>query len=553
MSETPPEPVIGRSANFWCQPDPLQVGVMQINGASLPTFEGWLYRQLPSGALQVVRGANGFASTGSFTIFDPEVSFTRPATYVLKIQPEPRPTFVNLTKNPSFDYTLADWTAGPGRTLSRTVANPPPGSQSTHYGEVTPKDPGDPATGDPALLIARASVQAADPYILEAGQTYIINGLIYPLTSGEPTFIDSLEVGLVNTSNALVGSKAAAVITPIDESPWSHFTASLSIADPQAGLSTLQIGFYHANTAEGIASTWRMDDIIVQRELEAAVAYVPNYFDGDSVYETDASTFIPIYTSIYNRVTDSGDASYTWTGTAGSSASTFTPPTSATIEMLQPCSLDIEADYSVAVTGICEPIHLMDPLVPSISGWFGLLSIEPLTYEARREVHTVLSRRAPVAISQVRSTPNSTLRLLTKTLEERQLMLDVMTSGRVLLLRNPDASYPENDWYLSIGGLTEERVIPDHRRPERRWVVEFVQVDRPGVLIGAVRTRTWAEVATDYASWNAVRDQNTNWRDLMLDASGPINPFTAPEGTYGLGSFPTVPAASNAWNQQPEP
>ena len=42
-------------------------------------------------------------------------------------------------------------------------------------------------------------------------------------------------------------------------------------------------------------------------------------------------------------------------------------------------------------------------------------------------------------------------------------------------MRNPDvriegtrlvSSYPENNWYISVGDLVEERVFTDHRRPD---------------------------------------------------------------------------------------
>ena len=132
-----------------------------------------------------------------------------------------------------------------------------------------------------------------------------------------------------------------------------------------------------------------------------------------------------------------------------------------------------------------------------MSIWVGLISIGDLTRPANRGLYQVLSRQAPVAVSSLRQLHTTTLVVQTSTREERDQIDTILASGRVLLLRNPDPSYPETSWYLSIGDTQESRPIPDQRQPERLWSLPVVRVDRPTGLIEASGGVTWADVLTE--------------------------------------------------------
>jgi hypothetical protein len=228
-------------------------------------------------------------------------------------------------------------------------------------------------------------------------------------------------------------------------------------------------------------------------------------------------------------------------------------------------------DTSVAFNdGKCEPIYFSDPLIPSYGYWFGLLSIDPLAYPSRSELFDVLGRSAPVAVSQMRSTARTTIRLFTETLQQRNELLLMLQAGRILLLRNPDPSYPERHWYLSVGNVSEERIIPDHRDPRRRWVLEVAVVDRPVGYLALVKSEriyltletfepdgitpitpaTYAGTKTDYGDYvdallgggyAAAEEPVAMARGTALRA--------APESqVYGEGRYPTAEAARTSWS-----
>jgi hypothetical protein len=220
--------------------------------------------------------------------------------------------------------------------------------------------------------------------------------------------------------------------------------------------------------------------------------------------------------------------------------------------------------------GQCEPVYLSDPLIPSIGYWFGLLGIDSLNHQSRSELLDVLGRAAPVAVSQMRSTARTSIRLFTDTLRRRTELLSMLSAGRILLLRNPDPLYPERHWYLSVGNVSEERIIPDHRDPRRRWVLEIAVVDRPVGYLSLVKSE---RIYTTYKSFEpdgltpitpatyagAYTDYN-DYVDVLLGGGvaattsglGPLGASAAEVEVdplvYGESRYPTRSAAATSWS-----
>jgi hypothetical protein len=91
--------------------------------------------------------------------------------------------------------------------------------------------------------------------------------------------------------------------------------------------------------------------------------------------------------------------------------------------------------------------------------------------------------------------PRTSIKVVTKTLDQRTDFLNLVAPSRVLLLRIPDTRYPEAYCYLSIGDIVEERIIHfDHRRPERRWTLDVALVERPHGLVSFTSNRVYNDV-----------------------------------------------------------
>ena len=196
----------------------------------------------------------------------------------------------------------------------------------------------------------------------------------------------------------------------------------------------------------------------------------------------------------------------------------------------KPC----EAPWSVSQPSSprCVPVLLSDPFVPANMQWLDLLNIDALGYAPRRDVIDVLGRGAPVAISSTRQEAETTMTFMTRTLAERTNLLSILSPGRVLLLRNPNPDYPENNWYISIGNVSEERIVPDHANPLRRWTVEVTRVDRPGGILELIDdTLHSGTIQSAYKTSDPV--------ETVLRVPNRL--------AYGTGRYPTVKSAQSSW------
>jgi hypothetical protein len=214
----------------------------------------------------------------------------------------------------------------------------------------------------------------------------------------------------------------------------------------------------------------------------------------------------------------------------------------------------------------CSAALLSDPLVVSAAQWFGLTSIDPLSWPARRELFEVIAAEYPIAQADIRMMARTTIRGVTLTLPERTKMLEILATGRILRLRIPDPQYPEANWYLSVGNVSENRILTDHRRPERRWELEVAVVQRP---VGAINqwkyTRTYKDVlnfeddgvtplvknTTQTYEW--VRNNYVDYLALYYGKTYSSQNANLPTNlVYGQSRFPTVLAAQTSINWLPE-
>ena len=323
----------------------------------------------------------------------------------------------------------------------------------------------------------------------------------------------SLYVGLCDSSGvALPGSTLTKVldIAPPGPTDYVDFQAEIEIPAGMP-LGDVNVAFYQGDGTRSVFNPatgdtmiitdpeefyriWSFDSLML--DYKPTTMYGLDYFDGETPmptnqfgigYDTDPD--------VASWGWDSGDASIKWLGTKDNSASEFIGA-SRLGAYTSGCILHSRS----AINGhtLCEPVFISDPIIPMYSEWLGLLNIGALAWDPRRELLDVLGRHPPVALSQYRATPHAEFRFLTSTLDERMQFITIINTGRILLLRNPDPKYPENNWYVSVGTVSEERIDPDHRNPVRRWLVDMQVVDRPSGLLTALTGQSWQVVRESY-------------------------------------------------------
>lgn len=197
----------------------------------------------------------------------------------------------------------------------------------------------------------------------------------------------------------------------------------------------------------------------------------------------------------------------------------------------------------------CVPVLLSDPAYPNLMAWAGLMSIDPLSYPARRELYEPYGRRYPVAVSNVRSGARTSIRLLTRTRAARAEMLAVTEGGGPICFRLVDHSYPEAEelLYISVGDITESRIFEDHRKDERIWTLEVAAVQRPVVGVVSVTRSSWGTYAGKVPGVSG-----KTWDGLILEGYT-WNKLQAGEAEAGSGRVafaqPGEHAVAEAWRE----
>jgi hypothetical protein len=227
----------------------------------------------------------------------------------------------------------------------------------------------------------------------------------------------------------------------------------------------------------------------------------------------------------------------------------------AQLALVQGCPPQINIPTDQGVDN-CVPVLLSDPARPQLNAWAGLLSIDALSYPARRELFEPYGRRYPVAVSNVRGAARTTIRLLTRTLTARNEMLNVTQWGGVLCFRMVDPDYPESLLYISLGDITESRLFEDHRKPERVWTFDVAVVQRPVVGVVAVTRTSWATYsgqppgnATGLLagkSYNTILAENYSWQKLIDGVPVATGKGAAHEVAFAQ---PGTHAVADAWSE----
>jgi hypothetical protein len=325
------------------------------------------------------------------------------------------------------------------------------------------------------------------------------------------------------TGNDYVAPVQAITINPPSVNTWVDFSFNFTTAvDIPA---TAEIRFLHGTNLREYAVEWWLDEIGITSPDELAPHRNPLYwFDGDTpVPATPAPVDIWQPDGAWTAL--SNDASITWSGTAGNSISVFNGPSK--ISTSTTCQLDGPASTP---DGYCLPVFINDPVSPALAQWFSLITIDPLDYAARQTLYDAINRAPVVAVSQIRAWATGQLTLLTRTLAERSMALNVFATGRIVFYRNPDPAFPENSWYLAVGNVNEARVLPDARRPERLWTVPFARVERPSGLIDSQTGVIWQTVQDGNPNWLAVATKNEDWLQVLTGIASPASLARADAG-----------------------
>lgn len=143
-----------------------------------------------------------------------------------------------------------------------------------------------------------------------------------------------------------------------------------------------------------------------------------------------------------------------------------------------------------------------------------------LEYPVAVTAHEIITRRAPIVASDIAHTPEFELSFLTETLDGRDRARAILGNGVPVLLRTPP-DYGVGNLYFSVLGYREQRIVAPGTVPDRRFVVNGRQVERPDPLLYApLGVATYSHVKATFATYTALKAGRASYDAVLYDWSG---------------------------------
>lgn len=175
--------------------------------------------------------------------------------------------------------------------------------------------------------------------------------------------------------------------------------------------------------------------------------------------------------------------------------------------------------FTVVVNQDIDEIWLKVPAAPFMNRQITVSKAGDKTRPARRAVHGVVGRNAPVIRSDVRLYPSFDLQLYTFSKAEEETLDLILGSGEILFIHMPSTNTCMDGGYYSAGDYTWGP-SGSRSKPKRTFTIPLQEAAPPGPdVVGS--SYTWTSVVADYASWNAVVAANASWFALVQHVGDP--------------------------------
>lgn len=510
-------------------------GYVRIAG-SLPSGTVHIERSVEGSAPYTLRGGDLTVTTGGILLEDSEAPVAVPLTYRAEMSPTNRLVLINHALTPNLEHGQQTWLPGTGRVFS--IGQDATGGR--RYAHLT----ANPANQNQNPVLDYKTIASLGMNGILPGRSYLVTGMVRTNSADVNRWLDvktqtwrqiknsgktwrQLRTTQVMQDPAeayvnLIGdvyfgastyvSNVQARAIPINQvRSWVWF--SFWFTTPDAVPANPRLRLYHGGSTREWRSDWDLKDIAVFDQDDVVAGKFSSYFDGDGA--------VPLYTErMYDA--NSGDSSTAdpwqdlsqdayvdWAGVPGNSISRAFGPSKV-------------ATWDTTVIGPPEqfpgePVLISDPVDIRLGLWVGLVSNEDLVHPAVKTDSRILNRRAKVSQSQVRGLEETSINVLTFTERDRTMFTTLFASGRTVLIRNPEPRYPENNWYLSCGDITEQRTLPDQRKAQRMWTIPYIRTDRPSGLISVSSGATWRQWKDAGVTWRQLRARRANWISVIIE------------------------------------
>jgi len=181
---------------------------------------------------------------------------------------------------------------------------------------------------------------------------------------------------------------------------------------------------------------------------------------------------------------------------------------------VQYSTLEDPASSSGEVTVDSDRPLLVHPGVPELSQRIVIAAVSPRVQKMNRSVLYPMGRATPIVQTDgIRKAAEYTLTLYTGTDDERLDLQSLLSDGSPLLLNIPAA----NPWglpteYLSVGDVTENRVVEFLGEPARKWEMPVTVIARPSG--GSQSQRVYVDLL-EYPTYAALMAAYPTYLDVL--------------------------------------
>lgn len=146
---------------------------------------------------------------------------------------------------------------------------------------------------------------------------------------------------------------------------------------------------------------------------------------------------------------------------------------------------------------------------------------------SRNGVFDIVGRSYPVAVTDLHSSREFAVEVITQTTSERHDFDLIMSTGDIFFIQAPPES-PTPSTYVIINDTDERRPLRNRNcgNDWRVFTLPLVEVAKPSAEIAAV-TGTWQTVINTYATWGDVMAAHATWASL-LTVVGTVNEVLVP-------------------------
>jgi hypothetical protein len=171
---------------------------------------------------------------------------------------------------------------------------------------------------------------------------------------------------------------------------------------------------------------------------------------------------------------------------------------------------------TAAATLAVADVWLIHPGIPDLSMRLDkVTNLGDRVRPVKRGIFEPYGRDLPIVVTDGRrKAVQSSLTIRTRTLDELAALVALTADAAVLLLNIPLAlGWGLAHEYVSLGDLAESREVQTGDDPYRLNTAPYLVVARP--VGGSQAQRTYADVLAEAATYQVVRDQHTDYSDVL--------------------------------------